>query len=65
MEKKSFVNKFLAVVEKGGNMLPHPATLFAMLAFTVLVLSWVMSLFDPQVLHPGTGETIHVVNLLS
>lgn len=65
MAKKSFVNKFLSVVEKGGNMLPHPATLFASLAFLVLLLSWVMSLFDPQVLHPGTGETIHVVNLFS
>lgn len=46
-------------------MLPHPATLFASLAFFVLLLSWVMSLFDPQVLHPGTGETIHVINLFS
>ncbi len=65
MAKKSFVDKFLKAVEKGGNMLPHPATLFAGLAFVVLLLSWVMSLFDPQVLHPGTGETISVVNLMS
>lgn len=63
--KKSFVNRFLSVVEKGGNMLPHPATLFASLAFFVLLLSWVMSLFDPAVIHPGTGETIRVVNLFS
>jgi len=65
MAQKSFVDKFLKAVEKGGNMLPHPATLFASLAFIVLLLSWVMSLFDPQVLHPGTGETIRVVNLMS
>lgn len=65
MQKKSFVNRFLSIVEKGGNMLPHPATLFALLAFAVLVLSWVMSLFNPEVVHPGTGDTIHVVNLLS
>lgn len=65
MAKTSFVNRFLKVVEKGGNMLPHPATLFALLAFTVLLLSWIMSWFDPQVLHPGTGETIQVVNLMS
>lgn len=63
--KGSLIAKFLNVVEKAGNALPHPATLFAILAFLVLVLSWVMSLFDPQVVHPGTGETIQVVNLMS
>lgn len=62
---KSLVNKFLTIVEKTGNALPHPATLFALFAFLVLILSWVLSFFDPQVLHPGTGETIQVVNLFS
>lgn len=62
---KSFINRFLTIIEKTGNALPHPATLFALLAFLVLVLSWVLSLFDPQVIHPGTGESIHVINLFS
>lgn len=62
---KSFVNKFLNIIERVGNALPHPATLFAGLAAFVVVLSAVMSYFDPQVIHPGTGETVSVINLLS
>lgn len=61
----SLINRFLNIVEKTGNALPHPATLFAMFALAVLVLSWVMSLFNPQVVHPGTGQVIQVVNLMS
>ncbi len=64
-EKKGLINKFLNIVEKTGNALPHPATLFAILSVAVLILSWVMSLFNPEVIHPGTGESIKVVNLLS
>lgn len=64
-ESNGWVNKFLNIIEKTGNALPHPATLFAGLAALVVLLSWIISLFDPSVIHPGTGEEIHVVNLLS
>lgn len=62
---KGFVDKFLHYVEKVGNALPHPATLFAIFAVLALILSWVASQFDLSVTHPGTGELIHPVNLLS
>ncbi|MBU1368726.1 MAG: AbgT family transporter [Bacteroidetes bacterium] len=62
---KGFVDKFLYYVEKVGNALPHPATLFAIFAALALVLSWVASQFDLEVIHPGTGELIQPVNLLS
>ncbi|MGL5935854.1 MAG: AbgT family transporter, partial [Cetobacterium sp.] len=39
IEKKSFVDRFLNVVEKGGNALPHPATLFGILAILVIIIS--------------------------
>ncbi len=52
-------------VEKIGNALPHPATLFAIFAGLAIILSWVASQFDLSVAHPGTGELIHPVNLLS
>lgn len=63
--KKSFINTFLSVIEKVGNALPHPATLFAIFAGGVIVLSGIASLFDIAVTHPGTGETIKPFSLLS
>lgn len=63
--KKSAIDRFLTIVEKGGNALPHPATLFAILAFTVVLLSWVASQFDLSVQHPTSGQEINPVNLLS
>lgn len=62
---KGWINKFLTIVERVGNMLPHPATLFAGFALLVVLLSGLLSLFDVSVTHPGTNETIHVVNLVS
>lgn len=56
---------FLNFVEKVGNALPHPATLFALFALLVIVLSWFVGLFDLAVEHPGTGETIRPFNLMS
>ncbi|MDD2983510.1 MAG: AbgT family transporter [Crocinitomicaceae bacterium] len=63
--KKSLVDRFLGSVERIGNMLPHPATLFAGFALLVVLASWIASLFDLSVIHPGTGETITTVNLVS
>lgn len=62
---KSWINKFLSIIERVGNALPHPATLFAGFAGFIILLSWFLSLFDLSVIHPGTGETITVVNLIS
>lgn len=57
--------KFLSVVERVGNALPHPVTLFAGFALVVVILSAVVSAFGVQVVHPGTGKVIEPVNLLS
>lgn len=64
-DKQKFISKFLSVIEKVGNALPHPATLFALFAVGVVVLSGIISLFDFSVTHPGTGETIEVISLFS
>lgn len=63
--KKSLVDRFLGSVERIGNLLPHPATLFAGFALLVVLASWVASWFNLTVTHPGTGETISTVNLVS
>jgi aminobenzoyl-glutamate transport protein len=55
----------LAAIERGGNALPHPATLFALLALIVIVASWLASQAGLEVKHPTTGDTVRAVNLLS
>ncbi|HDJ32886.1 MAG TPA: AbgT family transporter [Bacteroidetes bacterium] len=63
--KKGFLSKVLFWIEKGGNALPHPASLFGILAATVLILSLIGHWLDWKAIHPATEETIHTVNLLS
>ena len=54
---------FLAAVERGGNALPHPGTLFALLAGVVIVVSALAARTGVEVVHPGTGELIRPVSL--
>ncbi len=62
---KTAVERFLGFVERIGNALPHPATLFALMALAVIVASWLASLADLAVVHPKTGESVAAANLLS
>lgn len=59
------IQRFLNTVERAGNALPHPATLFALLATVVVLLSWLCHTFGVAVVNPATGKTVAVVNLLS
>src|SRR5690606_11390039 len=63
--RPSAMDRFLNIIERAGNALPHPATLFAILAVLVVVLSWVASQSSLSVEHPTTGEVITPVTLLS
>jgi len=65
MAKRSIFNSFLNVVEKGGNLLPHPATLFALFAFSILLFSGLAYWIDWSAVHPVTHEDVHPVNLIS
>ena len=56
---------FLNIIEKVGNALPHPASLFGLFALAVLFLSWIGSLLGWGGIHPGTGAQVNVINLLS
>ncbi len=60
-----WVSMFLAVIERGGNMLPHPATLFFILAVLIVILSGITANMGLSVTHPGSGETIEPVSLLN
>lgn len=61
----SIFTRFLNLVERTGNALPHPATLFLILALLALVASWVASLMGAEALNPATGEAVKPINLLS
>lgn len=65
MTKKSRFARVLDTIEVVGNRLPHPATLFFIMAVLVALLSWLAASFDLQAAHPATGEIIKVKNLLS
>jgi aminobenzoyl-glutamate transport protein len=64
-QKTSHTQRFLNLIERGGNALPHPATLFLSFAVITLVISWLGSWLGWQINHPATGDLITVKNLLS
>jgi aminobenzoyl-glutamate transport protein len=63
--KRSPIALFLNGVEKVGNALPHPATLFGIFALLVLLSSALFAWMGSSAVHPGTGEVFEAVNLLS
>lgn len=64
-EKKGLTMRMLDGIERIGNKLPHPVTLFAIFALLVIIASWIFSSMNVEVEDPATGETLQVVNLLS
>ncbi len=52
-------------VERTGNALPDPVTLFFIFIGLVMVASWIASATGVSAVHPGTGENIAVDNLFS
>ncbi len=65
-ENKSTTSKgFIRFIEKGGNALPHPAILFAIFALITLIVSALGGMLGWSRIHPATGETVDVINLLS
>ncbi|MDC1068795.1 AbgT family transporter [Candidatus Kapabacteria bacterium] len=64
-KKLSLVDRFLTIVEKVGNFLPHPATLFAGLAVLTIILSAIFANMGIESVKPGTGEVIAPFNLLT
>lgn len=63
--KKNLFLRFLDMVERAGNRLPDPLTLFALAALLVIGVSFIASYMGVAVIHPGTGKLVSVVNLLS
>ena len=64
-QKQSKFDKFLGVMERVGNKVPDPILLFIWLMIITILLSFVCSMLGVSAIHPVTGETITVFNLLS
>jgi aminobenzoyl-glutamate transport protein len=63
--KPGALGRFLAIIERGGNALPHPATLFALMAVLVVLISAAAAQLELSAVHPGTGMPVVPVSLLS
>jgi len=63
--RKGFLQRSLDGIEVAGNKMPHPATLFALLALFVILLSAALQPLGISVEHPSDGSTVEIKNLLS
>lgn len=74
MKSKSLMSRFIDIVEKGGNKLPHPFILFGNLVLITLVTSFILNKLGVEITYlsaskqlgeTGKEVTVKVVNLLS
>ncbi|MEO0558809.1 MAG: AbgT family transporter [Bacteroidota bacterium] len=63
--KRSLFDRFLDGVERAGNRLPDPVTLFLIFIGMVMVASAIAAALGASAVHPGTGERIQALNLFS
>lgn len=62
---KSIFIRTLDTIEVLGNKLPHPATIFGLLAIVVVFVSWITYLLGTSAVNPANGNLVTVNNLLS
>lgn len=63
--RRGWLARALDGIERAGNRLPDPLTLFAIAVALVVVGSGLAVLGGVTATHPGTGEVVRPVNLLS
>jgi hypothetical protein len=51
---RGWLARSLTFIERVGNALPHPGTLFALMAVLVVIVSAITAQLDIVVTHPGT-----------
>ncbi|WP_143959287.1 AbgT family transporter [Litoribacter populi] len=64
-KQKSFLDRFLDVIEYAGNKLPDPAILFLILMLATWVMSAILAPIDFGEIDPRTGEDLQILNLLT
>ncbi|SCZ81024.1 AbgT family transporter [Acidaminobacter hydrogenoformans] len=61
----SRIERILNAIERAGNALPDPVTLFFIISVAILIISWLAAQAQLSVIHPSTNETVSAVNLLT
>jgi aminobenzoyl-glutamate transport protein len=64
-QKKGLLDRILDAVERAGNKLPDPITLFLGLAVLVVIISAICSALNVTAVNPADGSTVEVFNLFS
>jgi aminobenzoyl-glutamate transport protein len=65
LPRRSLLSRFLSAVEGIGNALPHPATIFAIFAALLVLLSWLMSKLGVVAVNPMDSSEVMPINLVS
>jgi len=65
LPQRGIFQRFLDLIEWVGNALPNPATLFALLAGLVVLLSGLLHALGIEVVNPANHQTVGVVSLLT
>lgn len=63
--KKKLTDRFLDSIERAGNKLPDPITLFVIMSGMILILSFLLAKIGVSATDPSSGEPIEVINLLN
>jgi len=64
-KRNTILSRFLSAIERIGNALPHPATLFAIFAFGLILFSWLSSKLGLAAVNPRDGVAVLPINLIS
>ncbi len=63
--KKGLLDRILDAIERVGNKLPDPITMFLGLAIIVALISWLCSALNVTAVNPADGSTVEIFNLFS
>ncbi|TVQ11441.1 MAG: AbgT family transporter [Leptolyngbya sp. DLM2.Bin27] len=64
-QKNNVLDVILGGIERIGNALPDPVTMFLILAILVILISGLAAAINVSVVHPATEETVTAVSLLT
>ncbi|MGL5950980.1 MAG: AbgT family transporter, partial [Cetobacterium sp.] len=61
VQKKGLFNKFLDIIETGGNKLPHPVTLFFIFSLAIVIISGITAATGLSVTFTGLNRAKNVI----